>query len=176
MHLSTLEPHQELEQILSDVPLDSSVRLLADGVISGTTPTMDAPVGDSEVRRSPTEGEVAFEPPAANDNAPEKSEGKWSFNDVSRTPKTADDEDARPQLEAYKSTLRKHLLQQIRETLKDTRDRSLVELVIDARDDNSYLEEVLEDIGARLPAELGIEIEELSTALSIVQSFDLLPV
>lgn len=180
LQLSTLELHQELEQILSDNPLlervddplHNSVRLLADGAISGTTPTMDAPVGDSEVCSSPTEVEAAFEPPAANDNAPENSAGEWSFDDVSRTFKTADDEDARPQLEAHESTLRKHLLQQMRETLKDPRDRALVELVIDALDDNGYLEEALEEIRARLPAELGIEIEELSTALSMVQSFD----
>src|SRR6478672_9604783 len=51
LQLSTLELHQELEQILSDNPmlervddpLDHSVRLLADGAISPNTPSGDAP-------------------------------------------------------------------------------------------------------------------------------------
>lgn len=180
LQLSTLELHQELEHILSDNPLlervddplDNSVRLLADGAISGTASTMDAPVGDSEVSSSPTEAEAAFDTPAASDNAPENTEGEWSFDDVSRNAKTPDDEDARPQLEAHESTLREYLQQQMRETLKNPRDRALVELVIDALDDNGYLEEPLEEIHARLPAELDIDIEELSTALSMVQSFD----
>ena len=44
--------------------------------------------------------------------------------------------------------------------------------MIDALDDNGYLDEPLEEIHARLPAELEIEIDELTTALSLVQSFD----
>jgi RNA polymerase sigma-54 factor len=47
-----------------------------------------------------------------------------------------------------------------------------VELVVDALDDNGYLEEPLEEIHARLPAELEIEFEELRTALALVQSMD----
>ncbi|AMO98320.1 RNA polymerase sigma-54 factor [Collimonas arenae] len=180
LQLSTLELHQELEQILSDNPLlervddplDNSVRLLADGAISGSTSTMDAPVGDSEVSSSPTESEASFDTPAASESTPESSEGEWSFDDVARNAKTPDDEDARPQLEAHESTLREHLQQQMRETVSDLRDRALVELVIDALDDNGYLEESLEEIHERLPAELEIDIEELSTALSMVQSFD----
>ena len=148
------------------------MRLLADGAISGSTSTMDAPVGDSEVSSSPTEVEASFDTPAASDNAPESSEGEWSFDDVARNAKTPDDEDARPQLEAHESTLREHLQQQMRETVHNLRDRALVELVIDALDDNGYLEESLEEIHERLPAELEIDIEELSTALSMVQSFD----
>src|SRR6476661_7655417 len=50
LQLSTLELHQELEQILSenpllerlDDPLDNSLRLLADGAIAGTSPQADA--------------------------------------------------------------------------------------------------------------------------------------
>jgi RNA polymerase sigma-54 factor len=52
------------------------------------------------------------------------------------------------------------------------RDCALVELIVDALDDNGYLEESLDDIHARLPAELEIEFDELRTALSLVQSMD----
>jgi RNA polymerase sigma-54 factor len=180
LQLSTLELHQELEQILSDNPmlervddpLDNSVRLLADGAISGSTSSMDAPVGDSEVSSSPTESEASLETPAAAESPSESADSEWSFDDIARSSKTSDDEDARPQLEAHESTLREHLLQQMRETMHDLRDRALVELTIDALDDNGYLEESLEEILERLPAELEIAIEELSMALKMVQSFD----
>ncbi|NKI71697.1 RNA polymerase factor sigma-54 [Collimonas pratensis] len=180
LQLSTLELHQELEQILSDNPmlervddpLDNSVRLLADGAISGTASTMEAPTGDSEVSSSPTESEASLEAPAAADSSSDNSDSDWSFDDISRSAKSSDDEDARPQLEAHESTLREHLLQQMREAMRDLRDRALVELVIDALDDNGYLEESLEEILERLPPELEIAIEELSMALKMVQSFD----
>jgi len=184
LQLSTLELHQELEQILSDNPLlerlddplDNSVRLLADGAISGTASTMDAPTGDSEVSSSPTEPEAGGEVPEAGENSQESSDGagdsEWSFDDVARTSKAPDDEDARPQLEASESTLREHLLEQMREAVDQQRDRALIELIIDALDENGYLEEALEEICARLPEELDIEIEELSMALKMVQSFD----
>ncbi|AIY39614.1 RNA polymerase sigma-54 factor RpoN [Collimonas arenae] len=180
LQLSTLELHQELEQILSDNPLlervddplDNSVRLLADGAISGSTSTMDAPVGDSEVSSSPAEGEANFDAPAAPESAPENADSDWSFDDIARSAKSSDDEDARPQLEAHESTLREHLQHQMRETVHDLRDRALVELMIDALDDNGYLEESLEEILGRLPVELEIAIEELSMALKMVQSFD----
>ncbi len=95
LQLFTLELHQELEQTLSYNPLlkrvvdplDNSVRLLVDGAISGTTPIMNALVDDNEVSSYSAEVEAAFEPPAANDNTPENSEGEWIFEDVSRTPK-----------------------------------------------------------------------------------------
>jgi RNA polymerase sigma-54 factor len=47
-----------------------------------------------------------------------------------------------------------------------------VELLIEALDDNGYLEEPLEDIHARLPEELDIDIDEMQIALKLLQSFD----
>ncbi|KAF3998727.1 RNA polymerase factor sigma-54 [Glaciimonas immobilis] len=182
LQLSTLELHQELEHILSDNPLlerlddplDNSVRLLADGAISSTASTMDAPTGDSEVSSSPIEPEASSEAPEGGDTSQENpnNDSEWSFDDVAKTSKAPDDEDSRPQLEAYESTLREHLLKQMREAVEQQRDRALIELIIDALDENGYLEESLEDIFARLPEQLEIEIEELSMALNMVQSFD----
>jgi RNA polymerase sigma-54 factor len=47
-----------------------------------------------------------------------------------------------------------------------------MELVIDALDENGYLEEPLEEIHERLPPELEIELDELRCALLLLQSFD----
>jgi RNA polymerase sigma-54 factor len=48
----------------------------------------------------------------------------------------------------------------------------LVELLIDALDDNGYLEEGLDTILERLPEELEIDMDEMLVALKLLQSFD----
>ncbi|MBF8178319.1 RNA polymerase factor sigma-54 [Herminiimonas contaminans] len=176
LQLSTLELHQELEQILADNPmlertddpLDHAVRLLADGAMgaSGT-----APEGASvEANAQTPDSEGGSEGP----DLPEASSGDsdWSFDDVARTSKAPEDDDGRPQLEAHETTLREHLLEQMRVTVREHRDRALLELIIDALNDNGYLEEELEEIHARLPEELEIELEELQISLKMLQSFD----
>jgi RNA polymerase sigma-54 factor len=181
LQLSTLELHQELEQILSDNPLlerlddplDHSVRLLSDGSISAAASSSipESPV--AETAAPSPDGESAHEGGGdAGEEPGGPADSEWSFDDVARTAKAPEDDDARPQLEAHETTLREHLLDQLRVTVSHHRDRALVELIIDALDDNGYLEESLEDIHARLPAELEIEMEELSVALKLLQSFD----
>lgn len=177
LQLSTLELHQELEQILADNPLlertddplDHAIRLLADGAIgsAGTTPEGASVEANAQV----PENETSFDAPT---DAPESSNGdaEWSFDDVARTSKAPEDDDARPQLEAHETTLREHLLEQMRVTVRERRDRALLELIIDALNDNGYLEEELEEIHSRLPEELAIELEELQIALKLLQSFD----
>ena len=176
LQLSTLELHQELEQILADNPmlertddpLDHAIRLLADGAIGATGAT---PEGASvEANAQTPESDTSFETP----DLPEAANGEsdWSFDDVARTSKAPEDDDARPQLEAHETTLREHLLEQMRVTVRERRDRALLELIIDALNDNGYLEEELEEIHARLPEELEIELEELQIALNLLQSFD----
>ncbi|WP_034296007.1 RNA polymerase factor sigma-54 [Herbaspirillum sp. RV1423] len=181
LQLSTLELHQELEQILSDNPLlerlddalDNSVRLLADGAISPTPSAQADPAENVAPSAAPSEGETSeLTDSLGNGDDNVSGDAEWSFDDVARTGKTPDDEDARPQLEAHDVTLREHLLEQARLTVRNTRDRALVELLIDALDEHGYLEESLEEIHARLPEELEIQIEELSIALKLLQSFD----
>jgi RNA polymerase sigma-54 factor len=178
LQLSTLELHQELEQILSDNPmlervddpLDNSVRLLADGAISPQATPSEAP-SSTDTTAPAAESEGGSQD--GGDNAEgAASEGEWSFDDVARTSKAPEDDDARPQLEAHETTLREHLLEQMRVTVREHRDRALLELIIDALNDNGYLEESLEEIHARLPEELGIELDELAVALKMLQSFD----
>jgi RNA polymerase sigma-54 factor len=180
LQLSTLELHQELEQILSDNPmlervddpLDHSVRLLADGAISPNGAAQEAPsaVGSGSNASDEADGS-SFENSDAAD-ASSAGDTDWSFDDVARTSKAPEDDDARPQLEAHETTLREHLLEQVRLSVREKRDRALLELMIDALNDNGYLEEPIEEIHARLPEELGIEIEELAIAVKMLQSFD----
>ncbi|NHZ96650.1 RNA polymerase factor sigma-54 [Massilia sp. CCM 8734] len=177
LQLSTLELHQELEQLLTDNPLlerlddplDHSVRLLGDGAISSTsTPTEATPEPGAQDAPAPSEGEN-FEGGEADSPSSNDNDGEWG--DLGRA-KTPDDEDSRPQLEASSTTLREHLMEQMRVTVLEARDRALVELIVDAIDDNGYLTESLEEIHERMPPELEIEIDELRTVLALLQSFD----
>jgi len=178
LQLSTLELHQEIEQVLSDNPLlerlddplDRSVRLLADGAINhnaatpGETPAPGAPAeeGGGGGEAEPHEG--------GDERGADAPEADWG--EAGRGNGGGEDEDGRPQLEASRVTLREHLMEQVRMTCSAARDCALVELVVDALDDNGYLEEPLDDIHARLPEELDIEFDELRTALAMVQSMD----
>lgn len=180
LQLSTLELHQELEQMLIDNPLlerlddplDHSVRLLADGAIS---PQSSASAPEAEAAAAGPES--GFDTPPGGEGGAEGGDeaggdADWSFDDVARANKAPEDDNARPQLEAHESTLREHLLEQLAVTVDSRRDRALVELLIDALDDNGYLEESLEEIHSRLPEELDIELDELNVALKLLQSFE----
>jgi RNA polymerase sigma-54 factor len=187
LQLSTLELHQEIEQVLSenpllerlDDPLDRSVRLLADGAINSAPASSQA----GEAPAAQGNGDEGGSAPAENGNAEGGEsggdsgegggEGGEDWGEYGRSGSGGgEDEDGRPQLEASPVTLREHLMEQVRLTCCAARDCALVELVVDALDDNGYLEEPLEDIHARLPEELEIEFEELRTALALVQSMD----
>ena len=187
LQLSTLELHQEIEQVLHDNPLlerlddplDRSVRLLADGAINSAPASSqagEAPAaqGNGDEGGAPSEngnGDNGGGDGAEGDAGGDGDAGDWGEGGRG-SGSGGEDEDGRPQLEASPVTLREHLMEQVRLTCCAARDCALVELVVDALDDNGYLEEPLDEIHARLPAELEIEFEELRTALALVQSMD----
>jgi RNA polymerase sigma-54 factor len=183
LQLSTLELHQELEQLLGenpllerlDDPLDRSLRLLSDGAINQTQPNgadaSPAEVGAPAQDSAPAAEGDPFEGATGEGDSASGAEADTDWSDAGRS-KAPDDDDARPQLEASHCTLREHLMEQMRVTVQEPRDRVLMELIIDALDENGYLEEPLEEIHARLPQEADVELEELQTALTLLQSFD----
>jgi RNA polymerase sigma-54 factor len=183
LQLSTLELHQELEQALSDNPLlerlddplDRSVRLLGDGAINAPGAQSEAaPAPGSQDAPAPAEGAAeggGEEGGGSGEEAQVSHDGDTDWSDSSRA-KGSDDEESRPQIEASGTTLREYLMEQARLSVLSQRDRALVEILVDGLDDNGYLDESLGDIHARLPEELEIDIDELKTALSLVQSFD----
>ena len=181
LQLSTLELHQEIEQILSDNPLlerlddplDRSVRLLADGAINSAPAQGEAPAAPSNEASAPASADAPEGLDGGGDHEhgePGGSDSDWG--DSGRASGNGEDEDGRPQLEAGGVTLREHLSEQVRVTNLNLRDRALAELVIDAIDDNGYLEEQLDEIHARLPQELEVEMDELRCALALIQSLD----
>ena len=76
------------------------------------------------------------------------------------------------QVAADAPTLRVHLLAQLSLTKLSERDARLVALLIDSLDDDGYLTQSLEELAAILPAELGVEPEELQIALKHLQHLE----
>jgi RNA polymerase sigma-54 factor len=182
LQLSTLELHQEIEQVLSDNPLlerlddplDRSVRLLADGAInsgSSTSTTPDAPPSSSQGEEAGG-GEADGNHEGNDGGDTGGAEHGMEWGEPGRSGSGGEEEDGRPQLEASPVSLREHLMEQVRLTCSLPRDCALVEIVVDTLDDNGYLEESLDELHARMPPELEIEFDELRTALSLVQSMD----
>ena len=189
LQLSTLELHQELEQMLTENPLlerlddalDHATRLLADGGLIGAPQTEIGAAGEASQQPQQDAGASAEQAPASEGGdgqdgadmaAPMGDDGDWGNSDIGRVSKSSDDENSRPQLEANELTMREFALEQSRLTVRDPRDRALLELIIDALDERGYLEEPLEDIHARLPPELEIDMQELQIALNMLQTFD----
>lgn len=96
LQLSTLELHQELEQMLTDNPLlerlddplDHSVRLLSDGAISQAP--LSAPTDADGASEGSTPAEAGTESAPAGESGDEANSGNdadWSFDDVSRSSK-----------------------------------------------------------------------------------------
>ena len=179
LQLSTLELHQELEAALIenpmleriDDPLDQAVRLLADGALNTASLHNDAGMQSAAPA---TADNTPSETPAQETDLPAAE----SVNPDDWGPDTRsngsgnDDDDLRPQLEAAPQTLREFLLSQTALTVREPRDHALLELMIDALDDNGYLSESLEDLHASLPLELCVEQEELQFALNLLQSLE----
>ena len=178
LQLSTLELQQEIEQIMQnnpmlerlDDPLDKSLRLLGDGAIN-QAPAMPNSAPEAASGEAPAEeAEGSFE--NSNRDEVESGNSDWSFEGTGRAAKSADDEDSRPQIEAPHETLREHLLEQMRLSVRDLRTQALLTLLIDALDDNGYLQEPLDEILSWIPPEIGIEMPELEAALALLQKFE----
>jgi RNA polymerase sigma-54 factor len=186
LQLSTLELHQELEQMLTDNPLlerlddalDHATRLMADGaLISGvpqaeTSSNADKPQSDAIASEQAVGAGEGGDGQEGGESSSSSDDGDWNNSDIGRVSKSSDDENSRPQLEASEITLREYALEQMRLSVREPRDRALLELLIDALDERGYLEESLEDIHGRLPPELEIELQELQIALNMLQTFD----
>jgi RNA polymerase sigma-54 factor len=191
LQMSTQELQQELEQILQENPLlersndvlDQATRLLADGSIDQFKVATDN--SEFGLQNTVPEDTPVFE---ENNDNPDKlisedmtsssmdayeqdSNSDWT-SDVPKNNNDPYQEDSRPQLEAQQASLRDHLLAQMRAQISNHRDRALIELIIDALDDNGYLIESLVEIHESLPLELNVEIEELHFALNMLQSFE----
>jgi RNA polymerase sigma-54 factor len=167
LQLSSLELAQEIEQALVDNPLlecddpsvGSAMRIAADGAILSDAPAAASP---TSAERESDSGEGEREDAAGLsglDWAPMRGE--------------RDEDDAGPGAWAATTpSLREHLASQLATTNASPRDRVLVQMLIESLDDQGYLTASLEELLALCPDEADVELEDLATALTLLQSFD----
>ena len=178
LQLSTLELNQELEQALlenpllerDDDPLAGHARLGADGAIldAGRGPEQEAA---SESGADSDGGHPGSEAPTGPGEFDSSSASTLDWGSA-RESREDDDEPTALSWAAAATTLQDHLRQQLSSTQASARDRVLVGLMIEAVEEDGYLRASLEDIHALCPSSEAVEIDELATALSLLQSFD----
>jgi RNA polymerase sigma-54 factor len=177
LQLSTLELNQEIEQALvenpllerEDDPLATPLSIASDGAIVGSTSA--APAAEdtpAPLNGSPSENvegaDSGSEPGGLDD-------GYTDWGSPARNER--DDDDSGPLNWASASiTLAEHLRSQVSVTQAPARDRALVEMLIEALDEQGYLTCSVEEVCALCPREVDIEVDEVQAALALLQSFD----
>ena len=162
LQLSTLELEQELENYLLENPL------LEREEEEYATPGNDSSEAETPNAESSQESEAPAAPSA-------EEEESWLGEESSYAcaPGSFDDDDNDHQdIRAATTSLREHLSWQLGLMSISERDRTLVQCLIDALDDDGYLTQSLEELAESLPPEQEIELDELQIALKHLQHFD----
>jgi RNA polymerase sigma-54 factor len=154
LQLSTVELNQEIDRLLIENPI-----LEREESDAGNDTAHAVPDGTSTV--------TAAGGPAASEAA------DWPV-DVAATWRGSEDDEENDRAFAAPDTptLRDHLRSQLTLTNLGERDRVIVELLIDALDEDGYLTQALEEIAALLPEEAEVNLEELGIALRHLQNME----
>ncbi|MDT3669963.1 MAG: RNA polymerase factor sigma-54 [Aromatoleum sp.] len=165
LQLSTLELNQELERFLLENPMlereegDAGDFSPAPSSSPSTASEAEAPAPQDE-RRNESE-------PASFDEA-----GEWASAGGSSSNRDDEDDTDFQEFQAAETSLRDHLDQQVSLSPLSDRDRALVRFIIEALDDDGYLNQSLDDLLPLLPPELEFDLDDLSIALHHVQNLD----
>lgn len=167
LQLSTQELNQELESILQANPLLERDEKNADG--SDNVDSFIPASGGQEIANP--EGAKSEEPAVqenfADDYTDYGSSTRWEDSGAGN-----DDDNDYSFQEAAALTLREHLLSQLKLLPLSERDQMLALLLVDAINDDGYLEQPLEELVELLPEEYEVDLLELQTALKHVQNLD----
>ncbi|MDR0380142.1 MAG: RNA polymerase factor sigma-54 [Candidatus Accumulibacter sp.] len=155
LQLSSLELEQELEKYLQENPLLE------------WEDDADAPTGSGETRREEVKLTTSGDEESWLGDA---AENDGAYANVSGS---FDDDDADfHDVQVAATSLREYLSQQLGLINLPARDRTLVQCLIDALNDDGYLAHTLGEVASLLPPDLKISIGELQTALHHLQNFD----
>ena len=179
LQLSTLDLNQELERFLQENPLlereddgDPALEPLPGGALAGEQPgIMAAEPAAAEARNDdrPTDQAAEHGDGFEFDGVPDSN---WSSDEGSFGARDTDEDSEYSQQVASAPTLREHLLGQLSLTPLPERDKVIIELLIEALDEDGYLSQDLSEIATMLPEEAMVEIDELEIALKYLQHFD----
>ncbi len=169
LQLSTLELEQELEKYLQENPLLER----EDDEYASPSPVAGQDAGSSgESETQPTEPEAAANS-SSNDEESWLGDGNGDGTTYASSSGSFDDDDNDYQdVQAATTSLREHLSWQLGLMSLPARDRTLVQCLIDALDDDGYLTQSLEELAESLPPEQEIEPEEVQIALRHLQHLD----
>ncbi|NSL56157.1 RNA polymerase factor sigma-54 [Uliginosibacterium aquaticum] len=191
LQLSTLELNQEIERILLENPMLE--REGGDEESDGPVPVEAgeasvATAGEEyriESSASSSSGDEDFESPGVTDMPDNIGEAydsvsdddigeaaEWRTEGASRNGGGDDDDSDFQEFQAAATSLRDHLLGQVALMPLVDRDRALVQLIIEALDDDGLLLQDLEELLPLIPAEWEVELDELNIALHQVQNLD----
>ena len=160
LQLSTLELNAEVERLLQENPLlekadeDETPAPPPEFSMEASTATASTESSSSDERDERTSGDFDLIANAGGD-------GDWGSASGDD-----DDENFSPQQVAT-SSLRDHLNAQLALCNLPLRDRQIVSALIDALDEDGYLQTSLDELVELFPEELGLEADELSDELSI---------
>jgi len=163
LQLSTQDMHQEVARMLEENPMLELSEELAPSVHSVAPQSTPSLVNgeQSEANRNNERDEDFFASDAAD----------WNHSGSTSHGGDAEDE-SYPEQAAEPASLRNHLHNQLNVSQMDSNDRDIVGLLIDALDENGYLAQDLTELAELLPAELGITLDDLETALVQLQHLD----
>ncbi len=185
LQLSTLELHQEVEQMLASNPLLDTEE--EDSGVSAPELAANAPAessGDNS-RDSATEGDTEA-PELSGDDFGGTEREDWEngtegddFDGIRELPGSAsaggDEDGERESRESAETTLTEHLTQQLAGLSLSAEDRAAVQVLIESLNEDGYLEDTLEDIaGALADDEDSREelLDRLRIALCLLQSLE----
>jgi RNA polymerase sigma-54 factor len=187
LQLSTLELHQEVEQMLASNPL-----LETEEEFSVTTPELAANA-PAEVGTEASAGESAGE--SEGGEAPELSgedfggteREDWEngtegddFDGIRELPSSSgtgsgDEDGDRESQESAETSLAEHLTQQLAGLTLSAEDRAVMQVLIESLNEDGYLEDPLDEIAAAFtndPEEREELLDRLRIALKLLQSLE----
>lgn len=166
LQLSTQELQQELETLLQANPLLERADKNEDG--------SDVEPQDTFVPAS-TASETSVAAPEESPRQEDFGESYLEFSGGNRWEESSsgsDDDNDFTFQEAVTLTLREHLLSQLKLMPLSERDQTLAMFLVDAINDDGYLEQSLEELAAMLSEDSEIDPMELQTALKLIQHLD----
>jgi RNA polymerase sigma-54 factor len=163
LQLSTLELNAEVERLLQENPLLEKADEEDSGgppreFLTTVTPTTTDKAGDGADERAPDSSDLLV-----------GGDGDWGSPSSSGGD---DDDDTFLPQQVATSSLRDHLNAQLALLNLPLRDRQIVAALIDALDEDGYLQTTLEELLELFPEELEIEADELSIALKHLQNME----
>ena len=173
LQLSSQELNQELETILQENPLlertdknddgsDNINEFSIEGFATADPVVSITPAQTNEQNQT----ESAFQDSLSDDYFGGTSNHRWEENNH------ADEDIDYSFQEVVVPTLREHLISQLHLMPLSDRDQLLSMVLIDAINEDGYLEQSLEEIAEILNAELEVDMLELETALKHIQHLD----